>query len=38
MIQHCYVFAAICVISQLAIENSEPLFLVHYDDRDFEGQ
>lgn len=31
---HRYVFAAICVITQLAIENGEPLFPVEYDDMD----
>ena len=29
---HRNVFAAICVVTQLAIENGEPLFEVHYDD------
>ena len=34
LIHHRDVFAAICVITQLAIENGEPLFEVHYDDMD----
>jgi hypothetical protein len=29
---HCRVFSAIAVITQLAIENGEPLFQVDYDD------
>jgi hypothetical protein len=29
---HRNVFAAICVVTQLAIENGEQLFDVHYDD------
>ena len=36
LINHRNVFAAICVISQLAIENGEPLFEVHYDDLDYD--
>jgi len=36
LIHHHDVFAAICVITQLAIENGEPLFPVHYDDMDLE--
>ena len=32
LIHHRDVFAAICVITQLAIENGEALFEVHYDD------
>jgi len=32
LIHHHDAFAAICVITQLAIENGEALFEVHYDD------
>ena len=32
LIHHRDVFAAVCVITQLAIENGEALFEVHYDD------
>ncbi len=32
LIHHRDVFAAICVVTQLAIENGEPLFTVEYDD------
>ena len=34
LIHHHNMFAAICVISQLAIENGEPLFEIHYEDMD----
>lgn len=33
---HRHVFVAVCVITQLAIENGEPLFSVEYDDMDLE--
>jgi hypothetical protein len=36
VINHRDVFSAVVVITQLAIENGEPLFDVHYDDFDFE--
>ena len=38
LIHHRDVFAAIHVITQLAIENGEPLFPVHYDDVDLEDR
>ena len=37
ILTHSYYFQFCCIVTQLCIENGEPLFRVHYEDPDFDN-